>query len=103
MIEFIIRVGEGAGLTELSDAPQAEFSELLTSPSLFVSHLRCRNLEALDLFLDFVNEAGGAGPIHNAMIERQRQRDDFGGLVFLSVGNNLLMRAADKQCGDRRR
>lgn len=45
------------------------------------------NHKSFDLFFDFVCERRGAGPVHDPMIERKRERNDFCAFIFAFVGN----------------
>ena len=43
----------------------------------------------------------GAGPVDDAVVEGERECDDFGGFVFLlPVRNHFAMCAADKERAD---
>src|SRR5207245_2036876 len=59
-----------------------------------------RNFERFDLLFDFVNEVRGAGAVHHPMVERKRQRDDFGGFILLSVWHQLAVSRADNKRAD---
>ena len=43
--------------------------------------------KSFNLFFDFVSERRGAGPVHDPMIERERERNDFYAFIFAFVGN----------------
>ena len=59
-----------------------------------------RNFELLDLLFDLVDKAGSARAIHNAMIESERQGNDFGRLTLLTIANSLVMRRSHKESSD---
>ena len=59
-----------------------------------------RNFERFDVLFDFVNEACGGGAVQDAMVEREREGNHFGGFVFLPIRNDFVMSSADKQRAD---
>ena len=46
------------------------------------------DFESFDLLFDFVCEAGGAGPVYDAMIERERKRMTSALSFFFPFGIN---------------
>jgi len=45
------------------------------------------DFKSFDLLLDLFSEAGRADAVHDAMVERERKRDDLGGFIFVFVWN----------------
>jgi hypothetical protein len=52
------------------------------------------DFKTFDQFLDLVNEVGGAGAVNYAVIEGEREGNNFGGFVFFAVRNQFAMSGA---------
>src|SRR5262249_9091213 len=62
---------------------------------------RLRELKSFNLFLDFICERRRAGAVYDSVVECDRERDDFGALVFVFVGNEFPVRGPNEQRTDR--
>jgi hypothetical protein len=69
------------------ETPQSSEAFLSIDSARSAARLSGWNSKSFDLVFDLVCESRRAGAVYNAVIERERERDNFCAFVFVFVGN----------------